>query len=124
MNLMTKIATLSAILGMTAAMAAEAAQVRVKCERRADRSVISVDGRGLASGVYVASVTSGANTAETSAQHTIGTEIEFDFASNANDIAQGATAIPANFIQNSVTAKIVTADGFVVVGDTVSCKTR
>jgi hypothetical protein len=48
-----------------------------------------------------AMVTSGANTATAPARQTDGDEVEFDFDSDAGDIAAGATAIAADFIQGS-----------------------
>ena len=125
MKMMTKVSCVAALLLATGAMAAEAAQVRIKCEVRGDRSVVSVDGRNLAPGMYSATITSGSNTASAPVGPTIGDEIEFDFASNQNDIAQGASAIARNFIQGAtVSGKILTPDGFVVVNDTVACRAR
>jgi hypothetical protein len=100
------------------------ATVIVKCELRADRSRISVDGNGLASGSYQASATSGANAATAPAHQTIGDEVEFDFDSDGGDIAAGATAIAADFIQGTppqVTGTILTLGGGVVVQATVDC---
>ena len=100
------------------------ATVIVKCELRADRSKISVDGNGLASGSYQASVVSGANTATAPAHQTIGDEAEFDFDSDGGDIAAGATAIAADFIQGTppqVTGAILTLGGGTVVQATVDC---
>jgi hypothetical protein len=100
------------------------ATVIVKCELRADRSRISVDGNGLASGSYQASATSGANAATAPAHQTIGDEVEFDFDSDGGDIAAGATAIAADFIQGippQVTGTILTLGGGVVVQATVDC---
>ena len=100
------------------------ATVRVRCEVRSDRSKISVDGNGLATGTYQARVTSGANTATAPAQQTIGDQVEFDFDSDAGDIAGGATAIGADFIQGTppqVTGAILTLGGSVVVEATVDC---
>lgn len=55
----------------------------------------------------------------------MGDEVECDFASNAGDIAAGATQIAANFIQGgSVTGKLIDAAGFTVASDTVSCRVR
>lgn len=125
MKMNTKMTYLAALLVATGALSAEAAQISVKCEVRGDRSVVSVDGRNLVPGLYSATIMSGANTASTGTKPTIGDEVEFDFASNPNDIAQGASAIPRNFIQGAmVTGKILTPDGFVVVNDTVSCRVR
>jgi len=77
---------------------ASAADVDVRCEKRSNRSKASVDGSNLASGQYRAVLKSGTRTARSPYDQTIGDEIEFDFASNPNDIAEGATAIPADFI--------------------------
>jgi len=103
------------------------ATVRVRCEVRADRSKISVDGNDLATGTYQAVVTSGANTATAPAQQTVGDEVEFDFDSDAGDIAAGATAIAADFIQGTppqVTGAILTLGGSVVVEATVDCELK
>lgn len=125
MKLMTSVTYATALLCAVGALAAEAAQIRVKCEVRGDRSVVSVDGRNLVAGMYSATISSGANTATARVLPTIGDEIEFDFASNANDVAQGASAIPVNFIQGAtVTGRIKTPDGFVVVTDAVNCRAR
>jgi hypothetical protein len=100
------------------------ATVRVRCEVRSDRSRISVDGNDLATGTYQAMVTSGANAATAPASQTVGDEVEFDFDSDAGDIAAGATAIAADFIQGSppqVTGAILTLGGSVVVEATVDC---
>jgi len=100
------------------------ATVKVRCELRSDRSKISVDGNNLATGTYLAMVTSGANTASAPGQQTIGDEVEFDFDSEPDDIAAGATAIAADFIQGTppqVTGTILTLGGSVVVQATVDC---
>ena len=100
------------------------ATVIVKCEVRSNRSKISVDGNGLATGSYQASATSGANAATAPAHQTIGDEVGFDFDSDAGDIALGATAIDAAFIQGTppqVTGTILTLGGGVVVQATVDC---
>jgi hypothetical protein len=100
------------------------ATVIVKCEQRADRSKISVDGTGLAVGSYQARATSGGNTATAPARPTIGDEAQFDFDSDGGDIAAGATAIAATFIQGTppqVTGAILTVGGSVVVEATVDC---
>ncbi len=113
----------AAVLAVTVTDAS-AAGIRVKCEKRADRSKISVDGDGLATGAYKAIVISGANSKTSGAKPTVGDEVEFDFDSAANDIAAGATAISRTFIQGAVTGKIVNARGSVVASDTVGCRTR
>jgi len=81
-----------------ASFGASAADVEVRCEKRGSRSKASVDGSNLQRGQYRAVLKSGTKTARSPSEQTIGDEVEFDFDSNANDIAEGATAIPANFI--------------------------
>lgn len=81
-----------------ASFAAVAADVEVRCEKRGSRSKASVDGSNLQSGQYRAILKSGTRTASSPSDQTIGDEVEFDFDSNPNDIAEGATAIPASFI--------------------------
>lgn len=105
---------------------AAAATIRVQCEQRgAQRSKVSVDGRNLARGNYAAVIVSGANMAAAPLRPTVGDEVEFDFDSNPVDIAAGATAISASFINNgSVTGKIVDASGNTVIADTVACRVR
>ena len=100
--------------------------LRVRCEvRGTSRSKISVDGRNLAAGSYRARVQSGSNTAVSGLQPTIGDEVEFDFDSQPNDIAAGATAIARNFNRNGrVTGEILTAGGAVVRSATVACLVR
>jgi hypothetical protein len=80
------------------ALAAQAADVTVKCEKRSNRSSVSVDGNNLVSGSYRAVAQSGKATATSGYDTTVGDEVEFDFDSAANDIAAGDTAIPAGFI--------------------------
>jgi hypothetical protein len=104
---------------------ADAATIRVRCEVRSNRSKISVDGNGLAAGQYKASVRSGGRKITSDLQATVGDEAEFDFDSAPNNIAAGATAIPADFIKNGeVTGKILTPDGRTVISDTVDCRVR
>jgi hypothetical protein len=101
------------------------ATVTVTCELRSDRSRISVDGNGLATGTYQATVVSGANTAAAPAHQTNGDEVDFDFDSDGGDIAAGATAIAADFIQGAppaVTGQIVTLGGSVIAEATVTCE--
>ncbi len=109
-----------------------AATARVRCEVRSDgpRSKISVDGRNLspAGGRYFARVQSGANSAEAPRQTAVGDEAEFDFDSNPNDVAAGATAIPADFIQvvegDDVTAQVLDDSGTVVASGAADCRAR
>ena len=82
------------------AAAASAADVQVTCEKRNSRSRASVDGSNLAGGSYRAVLKSGTKTARSTPAAAIGDEAEFDFDSNPNDVAEGASPIPANFISD------------------------
>ena len=81
-----------------ASIAARAADVEVSCEKRSNRSRASVDGNNLKRGSYRAVLKSGDRTARSPFAQTIGDEVEFDFDSNQNDIAEGATPISPGFI--------------------------
>ena len=99
----------------------------VTCERRSDRSRASVDGNDLAGGSYSARITSGANTVTSGSASTVGDEVEFDFDSEPDDIAAGATAIAEDFIQGAtpqVTCELLDGNGAVVVSLTVGCLDR
>ena len=57
----------------------------------------------------------------------MGDEVEFDFDSEPDDIAAGATAIAAGFIQGAppqVTGQILDTSGAVVVQATVTCESK
>ncbi len=97
---------------MLASWSATAGDVRVTCEKRANRSKVSVDGSSLNGGMYRAVTKSGDRTRRSDLQQAIGDEAQFDFDSNQNDIADGATPIPANFIVNGrAKGWIVNANG-------------
>jgi len=81
-------------------------KVFVRCEIRPGRSKISVDVNNLVAGNYLAEVTSGRNRAASPTRVSLDDELEFHFDSQSNDIAQGAIAISADFIQGPVAAKI------------------
>jgi hypothetical protein len=103
------------------------ALARVTCERRADRSRISVDGENLAAGTYTARAVSGPNTATSGPAPSVGDEVEFDFDSDPADIAAGATPIAAGFIVGalpSVTGEIRDGAETVVASATVPCVER
>jgi hypothetical protein len=106
--------------------AAQAADVRVTCEKRSNRSRISVDGSNLAPGSYKAVARSGSASAQTHFEQADGDEAEFDFDSNPNDVAQGATRIPANFIVDGrARGYIVNASGQRVTAiETAICRVR
>lgn len=75
-------------------------RVETKCRvRQGLRSKISVDGEGMV-GTFYAEVRSGGVVIKSAPQEAdADREVEFDFDSNANDIDEGATAIPFNFIK-------------------------
>ena len=103
---------------------AYAASVRVKCEKQANRSKVSVDGRGLVAGSYKAHIISGENNATSEALSGAG-EIEFDFDSDAGNIAAGATAIDSTFIQGGkVIGQIVDSKGHTVTQATALCRAK
>jgi len=104
---------------------ANAASIRVKCDKRTSRSSISVDAKNLVPGQYRCQALSGSNQKTTALRNSAGDEMECDFASNAGDIAAGATRIAANFIQpGAVTGKIIDASGFTIASDAVTCRVR
>jgi hypothetical protein len=103
---------LAACLVVGAAFTAQAAELRVTCEKRASRSKASVDGSDLAAGQYRAVLRSGANVARSGWQAAVGDEAQFDFDSRPADIAEGATAIAPNFIVDGrVRGHLVDASG-------------
>ncbi len=55
----------------------------------------------------------------------VGDEVEFDFDSNTNDIAQGAVPIAVNFVVDGrVTAQVRDAAGRVVASGSAICRVR
>ncbi|HSE66283.1 MAG TPA: hypothetical protein VLB12_04810 [Gemmatimonadales bacterium] len=103
------------------------ASSRLRCERRPNRSRISVDGFGLVprAGSFRARVTASGGTVTSAAKRAVEGEAEFDFDSNPNNIAAGATRIPANFITArtgpDVVARILNASGVVVATASANC---
>jgi hypothetical protein len=100
---------------------------RVVCEKRTDRSRASVDGNNLASGTYSARLTSGTNVATSGLAPTVGDEVEFDFDSDPDDIAAGAVAIAADFLQGDpphVTGEILDGAQNVIASATMICEQR
>jgi len=120
----SSVACLTAGLILALPAAADAASLRLRCERRFDpaRSQISVDGRNVSpNAIYTARVISGTSQATAKPKAAVGDEVEFDFDSNPNDIRAGATRIAANFIRNgSVRAAIFNAAGNIVAGPTTA----
>ncbi|MER0216224.1 MAG: hypothetical protein DU481_08535 [Nitrosomonas sp.] len=131
----TKMLKISTLLGAAiiffatslSAADANAAGIRVKCEKKSNRSSISVDGRNLTPGSYSAVVKSGDNKAVAELKSSTGDEVEFefDFDSDKGDIVAGAVAISPIFIQGGkVTGQIKDADGFIIIEGTSSCRVR
>lgn len=128
MNTRTVFTSLIAVvlLGAFASTHADAASIEVKCEKRVNRSKISVDGRNLAPGrLYRCRAQSGINVRTTVLKRAVGDELECDFDSNPNNIAAGATRIPPDFIRGrQVTGKILNRLGRTVISDTSICRVR
>lgn len=101
--------------------------IKIDCEKRSDRSRVSVNGKGLRAGAYTANITSGANSAAAAAQAAVLGEAEFDFDSDGGDIGAGATAISASFLSGSsptVTAQILDENGNMVAEGTTACRVK
>jgi len=117
-------------LAASNAVSALSGSLRLRCERRPGRSKISVDGNNLVprNGRFRARVKASGGTVTSAAKRAVGDEAEFDFDSNANDIAQGATRIPSNFITHragpDVIGEILNADGQVVARSGAECEFR
>ena len=110
----------SAVALMATVVAAEAVEVRVRCDYRAgarERTKVSVDGKDLAGGAYQASVDgvwSPVFTVTPPAD-----EFEADFDSNPANIRAGATAIAASAGRDGVS--VVVAGPDVSFSQTVPC---
>lgn len=118
-------ASLIGLLGTLPFDSAFAEGIRIKCEKRAARSSISVDGRDLMPGNYSSVVFSGDNVAAAPLTPSIGDEVEFDYDSKPDDIAAGETAISSDFIQGGkVTGQIVDENGYTVVQGSARCRIR
>lgn len=131
MNIRTasSIACLTAGFVLALPAAADAASLRLRCEKRFDpaRSKISVDGRNVSpNAIYTARVISGQNQATARPKSAVGDEVEFDFDSNPNDIAEGATAIVPTLIAAragaDVVGEILSPQGQVVASQSVECQ--
>jgi hypothetical protein len=107
-----------------------AGTLRLRCEHRSGRSKISVDGNDLSprNGSFRARVRAAGGTVTSAAKRAVGDEVEFDFDSNRNDIAAGATRIPATFIRArsgpDVIGQLLNAQGVVVASRGVECSFR
>jgi hypothetical protein len=108
-------------------VSALAATLRVRCERRSDRSKISVDANNVSprNGTFRARVRAAGGTVTSTSKRAVGDEVEFDFDSNTEP---GATRIPANFIQRRDGADVIgillNAQGTVVARRGVECEFR
>ena len=101
------------------------ADIRLRCETRANRSKVSVDGKRLNAGNYFAEISSGTNQAVSPLKVTNANEVEFDFDSQPDDIAEGATAISTNFIRNNVVnATIKDSDGNSILQTSARCRSK
>ena len=104
--------------------------IRVQCERQASpaRSKISVDGNNLVpqNGAFQARVTAAGGSVTSPTRQAAGDEVEFDFDSNPNDVAEGATAILPTLIAARASAdvlgEILNSQGQVVAGQGVECQ--
>ena len=83
-----------------------------------------MDGKNLDAGQYRALIKSGTETRKSPWQQTIDDEVEFDFDSDADDVAEGATRISQTFVKKTVKAKILDQQGFTVASDTATCRIR
>ena len=116
--------------GASPAVASAIASIRLRCERRTNRSRISVDASGLtpAAGRFRARVTAAGGTVTSPLERAVGGQAEFDFDSNPNDVAAGATRIPATFIRArsgpDVVARVLNAAGVVVATRSGECVIR
>jgi hypothetical protein len=121
--------TLSALIlnaGLISAVEA-AEELRVRCETRGtSRSKISMDAKNLNVGNYRGQVISGGNSSFSDLTASTGDEWSNDWDSNPADIAQGATAINALFIQNNKVSAVLfdNAGNPVISVANVSCRAR
>jgi len=116
---------MSLLLAEAVSANAAAATLRVRCEVRSNRSKISVDGKRIKStGSVTAVVTNtGGSSVTADPKPIVLKQVEFDFDSDDDDIADGATAIPADFIDRNnphVTASIPELG----LSKTATCKVR
>jgi hypothetical protein len=101
--------------------------IRLRCERRSDRSKISVDGRNLSprNGTFRARVRAAGGTATSETRRAVGDEVEFDFDSNTGE---GGTRIAVSFIRTrpgpDVVAEILTPQGRIVASRGGDCESR
>jgi hypothetical protein len=108
-------------------LSALSASLRVRCERRSNRSKISVDANNVSprNARYKARVRAAGGTVTSALKRALGDEVEFDFDSNTEP---GATRIARNFIQRragaDVIGQLLNANGVVVASRGVDCEFR
>lgn len=85
--------------------------ILAQCETRSDRSKISVKGKNLEAGDYYAVITSGENTLQSMTRTIADDELEFDFDSDPDDVAEGAEAIASDFITGAQVMAAIHRDG-------------
>ena len=113
----------SAVALMATVVAAEAVELRVRCDYRAgarERTKVSVDGKDLVGGDYQASVDGVPSPVFTVTPPA--DEFEADFDSNRANIRAGATAIPASAGRNGVS--VVVAGPDVSFSQTIPCPSQ
>lgn len=119
-----------AALGSSSEAIASLGSLRVRCERRSNRSKISLDGNNLSprNGSFRGRVKASGGTVTSRSKRAVGDEVEFDFDSNPNDVAAGATQIPASFITArsgpDVIGEILNSSGVVVARQGAECSFR
>jgi hypothetical protein len=121
-----------AVAAGSGASLAASGSVRVRCERRSgrNRSKISVDGRSLVprTGTFSARVRAAGGTVLSPSARAVAGEAEFDFDSDAGDVAAGATRISPSFIAirsgPDVVGEILDAQGRLIASQGVDCRTR
>ncbi len=118
-TMMTLVAGTLVTLFVGAAVA-DAAEMRLRCEKRAGRSKIDVDGRNVPRGQYTCTVTSGSNSATHPKKSSVRGQVEFDFDSNTGEV--GDLRIPANFIQNG--SVCATINGPTTLNGCAKCEVR
>lgn len=100
----------------------DAPKILAQCEARAERSIVSVQGKNLEEGDYTVALSSGDNTIETDPLATLDDEVEFEFDSDADEVLDGDIEIDAAFIvDNEVEAELINAAGETVLTTTATC---
>jgi hypothetical protein len=124
----TKVMFASALSGLllisVIPASADAATIQIKCEQRAGRARVSVDGRDLVRGSYKCMVMASGQEFATDDMPSKGDQLECDFDSDPGDVAAGATFIPANLLrEGKVHGEIQNNAGTVASADK-TCRVR